>query len=46
MARATAAMIVRAVAILKRGICAAANQIPANRTSRKPVSARVCPFDA
>lgn len=43
MARAIAAMIVLAVGSLNCGICAAASQIPANRTSRKPISASRLP---
>jgi len=41
--RAIPAMIVLAVASLSRGICAAASQMPANRTSKKPISAKRLP---
>src|SRR5580693_8880260 len=39
-ARAMPATIVRVVANLSAGSCAAASQIPANRMSRNPISAR------
>jgi|CZKW01.1.fsa_nt_gi hypothetical protein len=45
-ASATPETIVRAVPNLNFGTCAAASQTPANRMSRKPISARRVPCDA